>query len=57
MKINWNEKYTTISVYSFIVVCSSIVFYLIASQLNVFTGKINEIMGIMQPFIIGFIIA
>ena len=57
MKINWNDKYTTVSVYSFIVVCCSIVFYLIASQLNVFTGKISEIIGILQPFIIGFVIA
>ena len=57
MKINWNEKYTTISVYSFLVICSSIVFYLIASQLNIFTDKISEIIGILQPFIIGFVIA
>ena len=57
MKINWNDKYTTVSVYSFIVVCCSIIFYLIASQLNVFTGKISEIIGILQPFIIGFVIA
>lgn len=57
MKIDWNRKYTTISVYSFIVVACSVIFYLIASQLNVFTGKINEIIGILQPFIIGFVIA
>lgn len=57
MKINWNEKYTTISVYSFIVVCCSIIFYLITSRLNVFTGKISDIIGILQPFIIGFVIA
>ncbi len=57
MKVNWNEKYTTISVYAFIVVCCSIVFYLISSQLKVFTGKIGEVIGILQPFIIGFVIA
>lgn len=57
MKIDWNKKYTTISVYSFIVVCCSIIFYSIISQLDQFTGKLGELMAILQPFIIGFVIA
>lgn len=57
MKVNWNEKYTTISVYSFIVICCSIVFYSVLSQMNSFTNKLSEIIGILQPFIIGFVIA
>lgn len=57
MKVNWNEKYTTISVYSFIVICCSIVFYSVLSQMNSFTNKLGEIIGILQPFIIGFVIA
>lgn len=57
MKINWNNKYNTIAVYAVIVVCLSTVFYNIVSELDVFTGKLSEIMGIFQPFIIGFVIA
>ncbi|RDY24577.1 AI-2E family transporter [Romboutsia maritimum] len=57
MKINWNGKYTTMSVYTFIVVCCSIIFYNIISQFDKFSGKIGEIMGIFQPFIIGFVMA
>lgn len=57
MKINWNEKYTTISVYSFIVICCSIIFFSILSEIGSFTSKLSEIIGILQPFIIGFVIA
>ncbi len=57
MKFNWNKKYNTIAVYAFIVVSLSIIFYNIISKLESFAGKLNEIMGIFQPFIIGFIIA
>ncbi len=57
MKINWDKKYNTIAVYSFIVVSLSIIFYNVVSKLDAFTGKLNEVMGVFQPFIIGFIIA
>lgn len=57
MKINWDKKYNTIAVYTFIVVSLSIIFYNVVSKLDAFTGKLNEIMGIFQPFVIGFIIA
>ena len=57
MKVNWNDKYTTISVYSFIVICCSIIFLNILSELGSFTSKLNEIIGILQPFIIGFVMA
>ena len=57
MKIKWNENYTTISVYSFIVICCSILFYMLVSKLNIFTGKVGEIIGILQPFIMGYVIA
>ena len=57
MKINWNTKYTTVSVYSFIVVCCSIIFYLITSQIGTFTGKISGMISVLQPFIIGSVIA
>ena len=57
MKINWNSKYNTISVYSLIVICCSIIFYFIASQMGSFSEKISTVIGILYPFIIGFCIA
>ena len=57
MKINWNKKYTTIAVYAFIVICLSIAFANILSQIDLFTSKMQQIMGVFHPFIIGFVIA
>ena len=57
MKVNWNSKYNTISVYTLIVICCSIIFYFIASQIGSFSEKISMVIGIMYPFIIGFAIA
>lgn len=57
MKIDWNTKYTTIATYVFIVACSVILFYLSISQLGVVLNKISGVIGILQPFIIGFCIA
>ncbi|MBD7913737.1 AI-2E family transporter [Clostridium sp. Sa3CUN1] len=57
MKINWNNKYTTIAIYSFLVAVSIILFYLAISQVSIFTDKLNSILIIFQPFIIGFSIA
>ena len=42
MKVNWNTKYNTICVYTFILVCSIILFYLSISQLGVLWGKIGK---------------
>lgn len=57
MKINWNSKYTTIAIYSFLVAVSVILFYLAISQVSIFTDKLDSIIVIFQPFIIGFSIA
>jgi len=57
MRIKWDEKYTTISVYSFIVICASILFYLIASEISSFQIKIGELVVTFMPFIIGFVMA
>lgn len=57
MKVNWNSKYNTISVYTLIVICCSIIFYFVASQIGSFSEKIGIVVGIMYPFIIGFAIA
>ena len=57
MKIEWNKKYTTISVYAFIVICLSIVFHQIASEVNLFKIKVGDSIRVLLPFIIGFTIA
>ena len=57
MKVNWNSKYNTISVYELIVICCSIIFYFVASQIGSFSEKISILIGILYPFIIGFAIA
>ena len=57
MKVNLNSKYNTISVYTLIVICCSIIFYFVASQIGSFSEKIGIAIGIMYPFIIGFAIA
>lgn len=57
MKIEWNNKYTTIATYVFIVACAVILFYLSLSQLGIVLSKISGAIGILQPFIMGFSIA
>ena len=57
MKINWNSKYATISIYAFLVACASIVFYLIASEMNKFQLQISGLTSTFMPFIIGFVMA
>ena len=57
MKVNWEKKYNTMAVYSLLVICCSIIFYLIISKSSVFIGKFRDIISIFQPFIVGAIIA
>lgn len=57
MKINWNSKYTTISVYTFVVICLSILFFTGISNIDKLMEKINVLMAVLQPFIIGMVIA
>ncbi len=57
MKLDWNRKYNTIAVYVFIVVASIILFYLGISELGVVMKKVNVIVSVLQPFIIGFALA
>lgn len=57
MKIDWNIKYTTIAVYASIVAILSILFYLIASEVNLFTLQVSKYLKTFQPIIIGFVMA
>ena len=53
MKINWNNKYATIAMYAFLVICASILLYLGISQINSIKAGVNDFIGTLQPFIIG----
>lgn len=53
MKINWNNKYATISMYAFLVICGSILLYLGISNINLLKASINDFIRTLQPFIIG----
>lgn len=57
MKVEWNIKYTTMAVYSFVVIALSIVFYLIASEVNLFRVQMGKYLSTLQPVIIGFTMA
>ncbi len=57
MKIDWNKRYTTIAIYSFLVISCSIIFFSIISEMSEFTDNLGWIVSTLQPFIIGFVIA
>ncbi|MFA5576465.1 MAG: AI-2E family transporter [Tissierellaceae bacterium] len=57
MKIKWDSKYTTISIYAFLVIAFSIIFYLLASEIDAFRVKVNDTLSTFMPFIIGFVMA
>lgn len=57
MKVNWNTKYTTISVYGFIVIALSIIFYSILSEVNLFKIQLRQYTSALQPIVIGFAMA
>lgn len=57
MKINWNNKYTTVAIYSLIVLAISIIFFLIISQLDIFTNIMSEQLSFFEPIIMGLVMA
>lgn len=57
MKIKWNQRYNTIAVYSFLVLAAGVMFFLIASEVNVFKLQINRYLSTFLPIIIGFVLA
>lgn len=57
MKINWNKDYTTKAFYTTLVIFICILFSKIIFKLDSFTSKIDDIIGIFQPFIIGGVMA
>lgn len=57
MRVDWNKKYTTIAVYSLIVIILSITFYLCITNYSKFSDMINTFFAVLRPFIVGFSLA
>lgn len=57
MKINWNNKYSTISVYSILVILSGILIFMSMSNIDKILDVFKSILVICQPFIIGIVLA
>ena len=57
MKVEWNKRYTTIAIYSFVVIACSILLYMMMSHVDEFSSEINGIIGTLRPFIVGGAIA
>ena len=57
MKINWKNKYATIAMYAFLVICGSILLYLGIARFTEIKSGINDFIGTLQPFIIGTALA
>lgn len=57
MKVNWNKKYTTIAVYSLIVIFLSILFYISITRFSKLSELTGTFFNILKPFILGFALA
>lgn len=57
MKINWNSRYTTVAVYSLIVLAISIIFFIVISQLNIFTNMLSQQLSFFAPILMGLVMA
>ena len=57
MKVEWNKRYTTIAIYSFAVIASSIILYMFISNADEFLNIVGSIVTTLRPFIIGASIA
>lgn len=57
MKFDWNKKYTTIALYSVIVIAFGIILYLGLTKFTKLSELFNTFISIIRPFIIGFSLA
>lgn len=57
MKINWNNRYTTIAVYTIIILIVGIAFLNIISELDVFATMLGRQLSFFQPIIMGLVMA
>ena len=56
-KIDWNNKYTTIAVYVFLVVAACLLFYAAVDQFDVIWEFFRTIVRYLLPFIYGFVLS
>lgn len=56
-KIEWNNRYTTIAVYAFLVVAACLLFKAGIERFDVIWGWFKKIIGYLFPFIYGFVLA
>ncbi len=57
MKINWNKKYTTIAVYSLIVIAAAVLFVVFVFKFESFANAFSWIGAVSAPIICGVVIA
>lgn len=57
MKIQWNKRYTTISIYSILVIFASLMFYKFIGNWEETKVFFKSTLSMLSPFIIGFLIA
>lgn len=57
MKPEYNNKYTTIAIYAFLVISASICFWALLNNLGTVWGVLAKITKVLVPFLNGFIIA
>ncbi|MGN1423740.1 MAG: AI-2E family transporter, partial [Oscillospiraceae bacterium] len=57
MKINWNKKYTTIAVYSLLVIAAAVLFVVFVFRFESFANAFSWIGAVAAPIICGVVIA
>ena len=57
MKIEWNSKYTTIAIYSFLTIGAVILLFLGIIRFNIWFGIVLKILAILSPFFYAFAIS
>lgn len=57
MKINWNRKYTTIAVYTLIVIALAVLFVVFVFRFDSFASTFSKFSGVLAPAICGVVIA
>lgn len=57
MKLNTNKKYTTIAVYSFLVIILSITFFFLMNEHTKVAHVLGGLLGLLTPFIYGAVLA
>jgi len=57
VKLNVNKKYTTISVYAFLVIIASVAFFFFVKDFSKVSRIAGSFVGLMKPFIYGAVLA